>query len=969
MVAFLFTDIEGSTRRWEAHQQVMWDAVERHFALLRSAISAHHGVLFKTVGDAVQAAFPTVPDAIAAAIDGQSALHQADWGNLGPLRVRMAIHVGEATPRDGDYLAPALNRLARVLATGYGDQVLLTEAALAAAGPALGAEFGALDLGAHRLRDLLQAEHIYQLRGPGLAAEFPALKSLDRHIHNLPAQPTALLGRESELAAARELLQQNGVRLLTLTGPGGTGKTRLGIQIGAELLETFPDGVWFVPLAAITDSDLVVPAIAQPLGVRENPDEPLLKTLQAYLQPRQALLLLDNFEQVATAAPDVAALLASCPKLKILVTSREPLRIAVEREFAVPPLSLPTARQVKHLSPAELLEYSAIQLFVERAQGVKPDFALSETNAADVAAICLRLDGLPLAIELAAARVRVLPPAQLLARLDKRLKLLTGGNRDLPARQQTLRAAIEWSHDLLSSDDQTLFARLSVFAGGCTLEAAEAVCGEVGDAAVDVLDGVESLTQKSLLRQQDDSEGNPRFTMFETIREFGVERLDASREADAVRHAHAEFFLALAEQAEPELRGPAQVTWLNRLAAEHDNLRASLRSLSQPADTDRRLRLAGSLWRFWWTRGHLSEGRGWLDQSLSCYESAASVALANALNGAGVLAESQGDYAEATARHEAALGIWRQIGDQIGVASSLTNLGIIARVLGEYQRAAELHQEAFTISTRLKDERGIGVSLYELGSLALYQGEYAKAANLLGQSSERLGSIGEAPALGAVFEALGILEFYRKDYARAANFYEQGLNLWREIYDSRMVAHSLVNLGEAKQYQGDLASAESLYGEAIVLFRELSEKRGIGFALAQLAKVALARDDFPQASSLFAESLVLRQQIGEKSAVIESLEGLAEVALGRGGLAERARLLGAAAALRTDIGVPLPDSYREELELLVERLRNTMGQPAFYQEWQNGQRLQLDQAIAEALSMSPSPGTLAARTKVLSPIS
>src|SRR5215213_8454139 len=608
-VAFLFTDIEGSTKRWERDAPSMRVAVERHFTLLGEAISAQNGGLFKTIGDAVHAAFPSAPAAVAAAFAAQSALRAEDWGDLGPLRVRMAVHIGEATPRDGDYVASCLNRLARLLAVGFGEQILLSEAARALADAALPPGCDLLDLGLHRLRDLLQPEHIYQLRGPGLVVDFPPLKSLDRHRHNLPAQPTALLGRETEVAAARALLEQDGARIVTLTGPGGTGKTRLGLQVGAEVVEAFADGVWFVPLAAIADPDLVVPAIAQSLGVREIASEPLLSTLQEYLRKKHALLLLDNFEHLTTAAPTISALLAACPAVQVLVTSREPLRITGERELPVPPLLLPGPRQMRGLPLAELLAYPAIRLFVERAQVVKPDFTLTEANGPDVAAICRRLDGLPLAIELAAARVRVLPPRQLLARLDTRLKVLTGGNRDLPARQQTLRAAIEWSHDLLDPDERTLFARLAVFSGGCTFEAAEAVCGASGDLTIDVLDGLDSLTQKSLLRPEDGADGESRFTMLETIREYGLERLRELPEAGELRQAHADWFLALAEAA--DWSDPTRESeWLDRLETELPNLRLAIELYQDQGESGaaRAMQLVGDLAYFWRVRGHIAEG-------------------------------------------------------------------------------------------------------------------------------------------------------------------------------------------------------------------------------------------------------------------------------------------------------------------------------------------------------------------------
>ena len=954
-VAFLFTDIEGSTKRWETDQQAMQSAVERHFTLLRESIATQGGVHFKSVGDAIQAAFPTVPKAIAAAIDAQVALRRADWGDLGPLRVRMAVHVGEATPRDGDYLAPCLNRLARLLGTGYGEQILLSEVAQAMADAALPPGCDLLDLGSHRLRDLLQPEHIYQLRGPGLVAEFPPLKSLDRHLHNLPAQPTALLGREAEVATARALIEQEGVRIVTLTGPGGTGKTRLGLQVGAELVESFADGVWFVPLAAITDPNLLAPAIGQAIGVREIPGEPLLRIIQEYLVKKHALLLLDNFEHLTAAAPAVSALLAACPRVQVLVTSREPLRITGERELPVPPLSLPDSRQVSGLSPAALLEYPAIRLFVERAQAVKSDFSLSEGNAADVAAICRRLDGLPLAIELAAARVRVLPPGQLLTRLDQRLKVLTGGSRDLPARQQTLRAAIEWSHDLLDPDEQTLFARLAVFSGGCTFEAGEAVCNPSSELALDVLDGLDSLTQKSLLRPEDGADGESRFTMLETIREYGLERLDATGDAETVHRSHAEYFLTLAETAEPKLTSSEQVAWLNQLGAEHDNFRAALGWLDQVDEAELRLRFVAALWRFWWMRGHLTEGRGWLERALTNAENLRSDVLAQALSGAGILAESQGDYEQAITLHEKALALWRQLGNRLGIASSLTNLGIVADSFGDYDRATDFHTQALTIWREVGDDVGMASSLNELGTLATNRGDYEVAEDLLNQSLALCRKSGDASAIGSVLESLGILSFYREDFERAVRFHEEGLTVWRELHDARMIAPTLVNLGEAVQYQGGLEEAEASYQEALSLFRELGDKGGTAFALAHLGKVGLARNDADRAKSMFTESLVLRAQVGEKLSIVESLEGLAQVVCAQGEAAQGVRLFGATEALRAELGAPLPASYTQERKLTLAAARNDLGEAAFRQAWNDGRALSLDQAIFEANTVNHAP--------------
>nr|MBA2598483.1 adenylate/guanylate cyclase domain-containing protein [Chloroflexia bacterium] len=455
-VTFLFTDIEASTERWERDREEMARAVARHIALLDAAIETHGGSHFKTVGDAVQAAFAVAPEALAAAFDAQRALLAAEWGDIDPLRVRMALHAGEATPDDqGDYLAAPLNRLSRLLATGHGGQILLSQTVQQLCRGVLPPGAALRDLGEHRLRDLLEAERIYQLTHPDLPTDFPPLKSLGSQPNNLPLQPTPFLGREREVAEIIQLLHSPEVRLLTLTGPGGTGKTRLALQAAAELLEDFPDGVFFVPLAALTDPALVPAAIASALGVREEGDRPWMDRLREFLAAKRQLLVIDNFEHLTDAAPVVGELLASAPELNVLATSRAPLHLRAEREYPVPPLGLP--RRHPPPSPEQLSQYEAVRLFIARARAVKPDFTVDNKSAPAVAEICWRLDGLPLAIELAAARVRMLSPQAILDRLEQRLPLLTGGARDAPLRQRTLRDTIAWSYDLLEPEEQTLF--------------------------------------------------------------------------------------------------------------------------------------------------------------------------------------------------------------------------------------------------------------------------------------------------------------------------------------------------------------------------------------------------------------------------------------------------------------------------------------------------------------------------------
>jgi predicted ATPase/class 3 adenylate cyclase len=589
-VTFLFTDIEGSTQLWQQHPQAMPGALARHDAILRTSIHAHGGVVFKTVGDGVCAAFARAPSALAAALEAQRALQAEVWGSSGPLRVRVALHTGTAEERDADYFGPPLNRVARLRAAGHGGQVLLSLATEELMREHLPPDVALRDLGSHRLKDLSLPEQIFQLVAPDLPVDFPPLRTLEAYRTNLPTQPTALLGREQEVATVGDLLRRAGVRLVTLTGPGGIGKTRLALQVAAELLDDnaapllpqreremggegrFPNGIYFVNLAPISDPNLVATAIAQTLGVREQSGRSVLDSLQVYLRDRQMLLVLDNFEQVLQAAPDIAALLAAAPGVKILVTSRAVLKVRGEKEIAVVPLALPDPTQLPPL--ARLTQYAAVALFIERALDVQPDFAVTNENAPAVAEICARLDGLPLAIELAAARIKLFAPAALLSRLERRLPLLTGGPRDLPARQQTLRNTIDWSYHLLNAGEQTLFRRLGVFVGGWTLEAAAAVCNAEGDLSLAVLDGLAALVDQSLLRQEAATDGEPRFVMLELIREYALERLEQSGEADLVRRQHAGFFLEWAEKFE----GFFHTQWAleERLETDHDNFRAAL---------------------------------------------------------------------------------------------------------------------------------------------------------------------------------------------------------------------------------------------------------------------------------------------------------------------------------------------------------------------------------------------------------
>lgn len=815
-VTFLFTDLEGSSRLWEEQREQMQRALARHDTLLREVIESHGGHVFKTMGDAFCAAFADPAGAVAAALSAQQAL--ATNGDLatgaGPLRVRMALHTGTAEQRDGDYFGPPLNRVFRLLSAAHGGQVLLSRVTCELVRDALPEGASLLDLGEHRLKDLIRPEHAFQLLAPDLPADFPPLRTLDLHPHNLPAQPTPLVGREKELRETLERLQQERVRLLTLTGPGGIGKTRLALQLAAEQIESFPDGVFFVNLAPLTDPALLPSAVAQAIGVREEAERPLTETLRAHLQGKRLLLVLDNFEQITPAAPLVAELLGGAAGLKVLVTSRIPLHLRGEQEYPVPPLALP---DLHHLPPlGRLTQYAAVRLFIERAQGVKPDFAVTSENAPAVAEICVRLDGLPLAIELAAARIRILPPQAMLARLHDRLKLLTGGARDLPERHQTLRGAIEWSYDLLSEDEKRLLRRLAVFLGGRTLEAIEQVCNGEGDPSagsgqgLDLLEGVSSLVDKSLLRQEENAEGEPRFLMLETIHEYALEKLEESAEAEEIGRRHAEFFLALAEEAEPQLWGAAQGQWLVRLEAEHANLRAAISRTLARGEDELAGRLAGALWGFWTARDQLREGRRWYAEMLA-REGLSPRTRAKALYGAGGLAWRQGELAVAQPLFEESLALCRELEDARGIATALSGLGILAGERDEIDRAQALYEEALA----------------------------------------RCRELGETGQVATLLNNLGTLADRRQEYARAESLYRESLGLARQAGHADGVSLALLNLAELARRQGDLPGARAHLRESLHNARDIGHVRRATGGLASLAQLLAAAGAGERAARFF----------------------------------------------------------------------------------------------------------------------
>ncbi len=909
IVTFLFTDIEGSTRLWETDAARMADALARHDQLCRATVEVRGGWLVKMIGDGLHAVFADPAAAIQTALDLQRGMARiADDCGI-PFRMRCGLHAGAAQERDGDYFGSAVNRAARIMNAAHGGQVLVSQSVVELAKGRFPGDADFLHLGRVRLRDLSSPEDIWQLAHAELRRMFPALRSLDSTPNNLPLLPTSFIGREKEIAAVNTLLGKS--RLLTLTGSGGCGKTRLALHIAAVALDTYPDGVWLVELAALAGPELVPQTVAVVLGLREEPGRSFTQTLTDFLKSRHLMLVLDNAEHLLAACAQLAdAVSSQCPQVVLLVSSREGLGIAGELTYRVPSLSLPDPK--RDLSPESLLPFESVRLFVERAQSHLPQFAITVRNAPALASVCCRLDGIPLALELAAARIRSMSLEEINQRLDQRFRLLTGGSRTALPRQQTLRSLIDWSYDLLHTTEQALLARLAVFAGGWTLEAAEQVCIGEGVDDGEMLDLHASLADKSLVMAEERN-GATRYRLLETVRQYARDKLLESGKGESWRDRHLNYFLSLAEDAEPQLTGPDQQAWLDRLETEHDNLRAaSAWSPTSGENTARQLRLAGAFWRFWSVRGFMGEGRARLSELLAT-TSTDQAARAKALNGAGVLAWQQGDYAAAAVHHQECLALRRVSGDRRGISASLNNLGALAQSQGESAVARALYEESLALKRELGDRRGIAGSLSNLASVTYDLGEYAAGQTLCEESLALFRELGDRQSLSASLTNLGLMATHLGNFPSAKEFFEESFAIRRELGDQWGIAASLNNLGYVAYEQGDLAGACALHEKAIAIFRELGDPRGI----------------------------------------VESLEGLVYVVLARREFGRAVRISSFADKLRMEIGCPRPPRGRPDYDLKVVAAREAMGgAAAFDRALEEGRAMTMEQTIELALAKS-----------------
>jgi predicted ATPase/class 3 adenylate cyclase len=877
-VAFLFTDIEGSTKRWERHRDAMDGAVRRHDALVRAAIENRGGYVFKTVGDAFCAAFARVSDAVAAAVDAQLAIANEDFSAVDGLRVRVGLHVGEASERDGDYFGPAVNRAARLLSVGHGGQVLLSGIARDLADTDLPMGASLIDLGSQRLKDLTEPEHVWQLTVEGLPAEFLPLTSLDARPNNLPVQSTSLIGREHDLDEVKALIVNH--RLVTLLGAGGVGKTRLALQVGADLLDRYPDGAWIAELAPVTDAELVSSVIAKMLGISQQEGRPVDESIPLWLKRKKVLLILDNCEHVVEIVARLAdAIIHSCPDVLMVATSRQPLGIRGEVVHRLPSLSIPD--DIAGLRTPDALRYGAIALFVDRAKAADSRFSLSDDNALIVADVCRRLDGIPLAIELAAARVKVLSIHNLAQRLDDRFKILTGGSRTALPRQKTLSALIDWSYDLLTPQEQTLFSRVAVFAGGFGLDAATAVCAGEGVDEVDLLDLLSSLTDKSLV-VADTTGDRERYRLLESTRAYALQKLDASGERERLARRHAEYFCDQAQAADLRFGSESNAVWLASVELEIDNYRAALEwAFTDGHDEALGGAVAGALQPLWVAGGLAVEGRYWI-------------------------ARAQAGLDE-SAHPRVAARLWRALAY---LSDSKRKHDCSGRALALYQSLGDVHGVAWAFLS-------LTFALFQMGRLDEASKANASALAAMHECGDKLGAAHCLDHQATICRSSG-------DIAASRTLYAQALGAYRAIGNESGAAAQLTNLAELEFADGRVEEALRLAREFLELHTLGKNAKRLAFIYSNTAVYRIALGDVDRAREDAREGLRWAQQGGSALVFAILLQHFALLGALRGQVRDAARLIGYVDLQYQNLGAQRETTEKWGYDRLMTALREQL---------------------------------------------
>jgi len=885
-VTFLFTDIEGSTKLAQNFAESLPHSLEIHHSILKGAIESNGGFVFEIIGDAFCAAFENAADAVLASQKAQLDLNSQKWKDA-VIKVRMGIHRGNAEWNGKRYMGYiTLARTQRVMSAAYGGQVLISVDAFNQLSGVEDKGISFRDLGERRLKDLIQPVKIFQLISKDLPSDFPPLNTLDARPNNLPVQLTSFIGRKSEIEKVKELLVNT--RLITLSGPGGAGKTRLALQVAADVIDDFANGVWFVELAPLIDPLEIPQEILKELGIKEESKKSLDETLIANLREKEILIVLDNCEHLIEACAVLTErLLKSCPKLKIIATSREAMKCSGEQIHQV--LSLETPNPKDELSAERLAQYESVRLFIERALIVNPKFRVNNENAPAIAGICSQLDGIPLAIELAAARIKTLSAEKIYERLNNSFSLLTGGKRTALPRQQTLRALIDWSYDLLTDNEKILWRRLSVFNDGWTLESAEEICPDIKINPEEVFDLLGALVEKSILIFDEE---NQRYGILQTLKRYGEEKLKESDDEKIMFSHHLFHYMELAETAEVSLEGPDAQTWLDRLEKENGNLESAIEWAVKNGEHEQAFRLTGSLGIFWDIRGYFSVGMRLFDNVLDSPGEVSKPVKAKTLSRAAAIALNLGDYRKALKLYEDSFSLYHELNDKAGIASSLRNMGIVSYEQGDYEKARKLLEEHLSLCTAGSDKKSTARTLNYLGNITYDQGDYLQARKYHERSLELREESGNKRGIASSLNNLGNVAYNLGEFESSQKLYEQSLEIKREIGDKKGISTSLHNLGILMSFKADYKQAQAFFEESLELERSIGDKTGIAETLYELGNVEYKQEDFKQAQKFYTESLRLRQDIGNKLGIVYCIMSLAYIEGVKGSSKQAARLLG-----------------------------------------------------------------------------
>ena len=937
-VTFLFTDIEGSTSLAREHPAAWEIARARHHAILREAIETNHGYIFQIIGDAFCATFHTAIYGLNAAIEAQRQLQLEDWGET-PIKVRMGLHTGSSELHSTEYRGYlTMAKVQRIMSVAYGGQVLLSNASAELLHNDLPAGIMLRDMKEHHLRGLPNPERLWQVVAPDLQRDFPPLQSLKEIPNNLPVQLTSFIGREKEVEQVKKRLEK--YRLVTLTGSGGIGKTRLSIQAASELLDEYPNGVWLVELAPVTDPTLVTQTVCTTLDITPLGKTAALDVLTDYLHSKKILLVIDNCEHLIDACAQLSeTLLHACHSLRILASSREALGIEGESAYRVPSLSLAEAN-----SGIKIIEQSeAVQLFLERTKTILPGYALTEMNAPAIAQICQRLDGIALAVELAASRVKLLKVEQIKERLDDAFRLLTGGARTALPRQQTLRGTIDWSYNLLSEEERSVLRWLSVFVGGWTLAVAEYVCDHEN-----MLDLLTHLVDKSLVVVDREHINEPRYYLLETIRQYAREKLAESGEGEQVRARHLDYFLKLAESAEPELYGAGQIEWMQKLEDEHENMRAAL-EWSLQANMIKGQQLAAALWWSWELNGHLSEVYEWLEKMLAVNLEEKTLVRAKLLSAAGWVASMLGFGEQLAPRFcEASIVLCRELGNEQSAALPLATLAYWAFDRANYDQAVALTEESRELFRKAGNKWGVRHSFLQLGNIARAQENLEQAQKFYEESLKLAKEIGDQEGFGVVLLAIGSLAEKQGDYKRAMESYEEALRIEKLVKSKIAISWALSYLGLICIRRREYEKAEALLEESIEIWQKMGKQADIAYSLQALGIIACYQENYPKARALYAESMQLLLPLEDKIDIAECVISLARFLAAQGSLETFACLLGAAEAAVPNIKKRTFLLFNTETEKYVTSARAALGEEAYTAAYEAGRQMSLDEGVAYA---------------------